>query len=315
MLASPTVAPFRVGEFDAEFCARTPKDQWPLILEFRDAPGFGAALPAYNKHMSAYFSGNVMLNKVVTEAWRFEMLVYALYLFDQRDPTNPRLGLTVSNLEKLCAVQKCASPGRVRTIVGIMWLGGFLKRHKSTSDQRIIHFEPSATFIETVEGWNNRIFQTTDAVFPKDQLAQSHLQLPRLGYEMRNRGAESLLEGWKLLDPFPEVLHFVSADGGWMLLLHCASEALRLGGGTYIAPVSVDLAAFGARYGVSRSHLRRLLEAAYGKGLLNEPPRNGSHIVLSNKMMASYLTCMASELQFYRNHALAGREKLQNEIC
>ena len=304
------VMPFELDQFDAELSVRVTPDEWQRILSFRNARGFSTCLPTYNALMSNYFSGNIMLNKVVTEAWRFEMLVYTLHLYDQRDPDKPRSGLTLSNLEKICAIQKCASPGRVRTIVGIMWLGGFLKRQKSKLDSRIVHFEPSKNFIDIVEGWNHRIFQTIDAVFPDGNLAALHLSHPRFGWEMRKGGAEGLLNGWKMLDPFPEVFHFVSRDGGWMLLLHCANESLRLGNGTHIVPVSVELAGFGARFGVSRSHLRRLLEAAYDEGLLSAPPRNGSSIALAPKTMASYLTCMASELDFFRGHALAAKAAL-----
>jgi hypothetical protein len=43
-----------------------------------------------------------------------------------------------------------------------------------------------------------------------------------------------------------------------MLLLYCVAEALRLGDYKTIAAVTVDLATFGKRFSVSRSHLRRL---------------------------------------------------------
>ncbi|MGL4406516.1 MAG: hypothetical protein ACRCT6_12190, partial [Notoacmeibacter sp.] len=289
---------------------RTTPDDWQRILAFRNCSNFKAALPRYHELMTHFYSGNLMLNKVVTEAWRFEMLVYALHLYDSRDPANPRSGLTLTNLEKICVAQKCASPGRVRAIIGIMWLGGFIKRYRSKLDSRIVHFEPSQDFIAIVEGWNNRIFQIIDAVYPEGKLAECHALHQRFGWEMRKGGAQGLLDGWKLLDPFPEVFHFVSRDGGWMLLLHCAFEALRLGNGTHIAPVSVDLAEFGVRFGVSRSHLRRLLEAAYKSGLLSAPPQNGSHIVLAPELLASYLTCMASELDFFQGHSLAAKVNL-----
>ena len=302
--------PFQIDAFDAEISARMASNEWSRILGFRNAPYFSAALPKYHQLIGTYFSGSVMLNKVVTEAWRFEMLVYALYLYEQRHPAQPRSGLTLSNLEKLCAQQKCASPGRVRAIVGIMWLGGFLNRQKSRTDSRIVQFEPTKKFIGIVEGWNDRIFKTIDTVFPDGNLAQFGLEHPQFGTEMRIRGALGLLKGWKLLDPFPEVNHFLARDGGWMLLLHCAYESLRLGHGTRIVPVGVDLAAFGARYGVSRSHLRRVLESAYEKQLLTEAPRNGSHIALAPKTLASYLSCMASELDYFRGHGLAAKAAL-----
>lgn len=299
---------FSLDCFDHVLEARTDKNEWARLIEMRQKPNFLNALKYYDKLMQPYFSNKVILNKIVTEAWRFEMLVYSLYLYDQRDPQDPRSGLTVTNLERVCMVMNCASPGRVRAILGIMRLGGYLRRIRSHDDSRIVQLEPTPLFIDIVEGWNNRIFQISDSVFASDKLADSHRRNGRLGWEMRNRGCESVMNGWKLLDPFPEVFHFVSKDGGWMLLLHCAATALRLGGDTHIMPVSVDLKSFGAKYGVSRSHLRRLLEDAYEAGLLREPPKNGSNVVLTKELLASYLSCMAAEISFYRGHAIAGRE-------
>lgn len=296
---------FRIDEFDAEFASRTTPDEWQRLLALRNNPKYLQGLYAYSELMPQYFSDNIILNKVVTEVWRFEILVYTLYLYDTRDPSDPRSGLTVSNLQRICARQKCASRGRVMAILGMMGIAGYLRRVKSQRDSRVMQLEPSAAFIAIVEGWNHRICQIIDAITPEGQLTMAHGTHPRFGWEMRRRGAERLLNGWKLLDPFPEVNHFVSKDGGWMLLLTSAAEALRLGGETRIAPVSLDLAAFGARFGVSRSHLRRLLESAHAAGLLDTPPRNGASIQLSRKLLASYLACMAGELANYQEQALA----------
>ena len=301
---------FKLNEFDAELSKRTSAEDWKRIITFRDQPNFPKALPNYHALIGNFFAGKLTLNKAAIEAWRFEMLVYTLYLYDTRDPANPRSGLTLTNLEKICTIQNCASPGRVRAVIGIMWIGGFLKRIRSNRDSRIVHFEPTAKFVDMVEGWNARILQILDVVAPGHDLAKCHMDHPRFGWEMRKRGAEDLLSGWKLLDPFPEVFHFTARDGGWMLLLHCAHEALRLGNGTHIAPVSLDLAAFGKRYGVSRSHLRRVLVSAYEAELLTAEPRNGSHVVLASKTLASYLTCMASEFEFFHRHALATKAAL-----
>lgn len=297
--------PFNLCDYDLVFSSNTTPAEWQRILAFRNQPKFGAALETYHVLMSQYFSDNMMLNKVVTEAWRFEMLVYTLYLYDQRDTANPSSGLTLSNLQRICAKQKCASPGRVLAILGIMRIGGFLHQQKSELDSRVNHLEPTQKFIAIVEGWNNRIFQIIDAVVPQSQLAKAHEVQPRFGWNMRKRGAETMLGGWKLLDPFPEVYHFVASDGGWMLLLHCVAEALRSSAGKLIATVSVDLKPFGKHFGVSRSHLRRLLESAYAERLLDAPPCNGREIKLSARTVAAFLNCMASELSFYRDHAIA----------
>ena len=296
---------FSLDCLDAELRQRNGPEEWARILVLRDHPRFLAGLHRYAELMPAYYENNVMLNKVVTEAWRFQMLVYTLHLYDSRDPADSSTGLTIANLTRICSRQQIASRGRVLAILGIMQLAGYLHRRRSEADARVVYLEPSAEFVGVVEGWNQRILQIIDAIDDTDKLASAHLADPRFGWDMRERGAQTLLAGWKILDPFPEVRHFVNSDGGWMLLLSCTADALRASDGAEIAPVAVDLSNFGKRFGVSRSHLRRLLEQAYRKGLLDASPRNGQHVALSPRLVASFLACVASELGNYRLWALA----------
>lgn len=291
---------FSLDCFDAELEGRNSPEEWRRIVALRNHPRFLRGLFRYAELILPYYAGNLLLNKVVTEAWRFQMLVYALHLYDSRDPADATSGLTFANLTRVCARQNIASRGRVFAILGIMQLAGYVRRQRSEADARVYYFEPSPEFVDVVEGWNQRILQIIDAIDDKADLAAAHRNDPRFGWDMRERGAQTLLGGWKILDPFPEVCHFVNADGGWMLLLSCVADALRASDGAEIAPVSVDLASFGPRFGVSRTHLRSLLNAAHRKGLLEAPPNSGQHIVLAPHLVASFLTCMASELGNYR---------------
>ncbi len=307
---------FRLDCLDAELAARTTPCEWRRITTMRDRPSFLRALHAYGAVMPAYFSDNIILNRVVTEAWRFEMLVYLLYLHDSHRPDDPRSGLTVSNLQRVCAEQGCASRGRVHAILGLMRVARYLRPVPSEQDKRVLRLEPSEGFVSIVEGWNRRIFEIIDAALPEGRLALSHASHPRFGWRMRWHGAETVLAGWKLLDPFPEVAHFVSRDGGWMLLLTCVDEALRASGGEEIAPVALNLQAFGRRFGVSRSHVRRLLESAHAADLLDAPPHNGAKILLAPRLVAAFLACMASELSNYRLWGLRAQDDLGlNPAC
>jgi hypothetical protein len=157
-------------------------------------------------------------------------------------------------------------------------------------------FIPTEKFIGVVEGWNRAILRCIDTIEPHGNLAHCHATHPRFGWNMRERGAQVLLAGWIPLKPFPETVPFISSQGGFMLLLHSVAETLRQGGRNTIVPVAIDLVPFGKRFGVSRTHLRRLLEQAYAQGLLTAPPRNGSNIVLSQRLLCSFVSWMASEL-------------------
>lgn len=301
---------FVCSTFDTEFSGRTTQEDWQRTVETRSQPNFVNSVLNYHAHLALRTDGNKILNKISAEAQRYALLAYTLYLHDTRDPKDPRSGLTSTNLEKLCAKQKCASPGRVRTYIGLMWIAGYLKRFQSPQDSRKIHFEPTKKLIDNIEAWNQEIFKTIDLIFPGGALATRHLNEPFFGSQMRIGGVAQCLSGLRPFDQFPEVYHFISRDAGWMLLINCVGQTMRAPKENLTVSVSIDLAGFGKRYGVSRSHLRRLLESSFALGLLEEPPLNGTNIVLSRKLVAAYFTSMAAELQFYRRNALTGNAKI-----
>jgi hypothetical protein len=299
-----------LNRFDAAFSARTTPAEWQRILSVRDHPRYLDGVALYDEIVPAVFAGNFVLSKAVTEISRFKTIVLTLHLHDTADPADPTTGLTLSRLQRLCKAYALASPGSVTAFLGVLFVAGYLRRQRSDRDRRVIHLEPTEKFVAVVESWNRAIVRSLDAIEPEMRLAEAHAGHPRFGWDMRERGAQFLLDGWKPLDPFPEAMHFVACDGGWMLLCHCVAEILRQGERREIVPVAVDLAEFGRRFGVSRSHLRRVLESAYQKGLLVEPPRNGRHVLMSERLLASCLGAQAFELGTYRACAHAVQSEL-----
>ena len=291
-----------IAMYDALFASRTTAEDWARIAAFRNSPNFLDGVRRHEGVMQPFFAYNLILNRVVTEVWRFQMLVFTLYLHDTRDPLNPRTGLTVANLRKICAQLALASPGRVYAFLNIMKLGGYLSAVRSTVDSRVVHLEPTALFNGIVEEWNSNIFASIDAAVPEAGLVALRSRHAELGRQMRTSGAEGLLAGWDALAPFPEVHHFASSDGGWMMMEHLVLQSMR--GETRIRtePVALNMRAAAKRFGSSRSNLVRALEAGYERGLLDAPPRGGSHIVLSSRMTCAFLAFMASYLGYFLQH-------------
>ncbi|ATC32991.1 hypothetical protein CA606_11995 [Caulobacter vibrioides] len=312
MLADDTGIPVDLTCLDEAFAQRMPAEEWARIKVIRDAPTLFDALDVNHALLSPYYADHLLLNKVVTEGRRFEMLVYLLYLEATVSAEDPRSGLTNANFRRICVRQNVCSPNRASVVLGIMRLAGFVTDARDDGgDARVARLAVTPKFMETVEGWNQAMLTFVDAAVPGDDLAGAHARIPGLGRGMRINGGRALLDGWHLLPPFPEARMMIDRDGGWMLLMHLAYESLRQGQRRVIAPVSVDLAAFGRRFGVSRSHLRRLLEEVHQAGLLAAPPRNGAHIQLTPQLLASYMTCLASEIDFYRRMTLAALADLQ----
>ncbi len=295
---------WKIDRFDAIFAARIESRpgtiQWEAIKAFRDGPAFLDAVMRYDAISGPFYGNQFILNKVVPEAWRFQMIVFLLHLHDTRDQADPRSGLTFANFQRVCAKLELASAGRAFAFLNIMRVGGYLARSPSASDRRIVRLEPTPQFMATVERWNDGIFQLIDTAQPAAGLVAARARMPELGRMMRQHSAEKILAGWQPLAAFPEVEHFAARDGGWMLLGRAAALSLQRGAGE---PVAIDLNAFGKEFGASRTQLRRILESAHEAGLLEAPPQNGTSIRLSSQLYCAFTTWLALYLASYHDSA------------
>ena len=161
---------WQIDRFDAIFAARVGSRpgtiQWEAIKAFRDAPTFPEAIEQYDTISGPFYGNQFILNKVVPEAWRFQMIVFLLHLHETRDLADPRGGLTFANFQRVCAQLELASAGRAFAFLNIMRVGGYLARSPSASDRRIVRLEPTPQFMATVDQWNDGIFTLIDTAQP-----------------------------------------------------------------------------------------------------------------------------------------------------
>ena len=153
-------------QHDALFASRTTPSEWARIVEFRDLPNFLEAVRRHEGSMAPLLMGHPFLNKIATETWRFQILVFALFLDATREPTNPRTGLTTANLQAICSRAKLASPGRVSAFLNILKLAGYLSSLRCAADQRVVHLIPTDKLMEVVEAWTVNIFAVIDTALP-----------------------------------------------------------------------------------------------------------------------------------------------------
>ena len=295
---------FSISDFDAVFSKRTTADDWSRILKQRDFPNFIDAIAIYDEIISVNFLDNRLLNTIMREAWRFQMLVFAMDLYERHELANPRSGLTVGNLQRLCAEKKVASPGRVLALLNVLQTAGYMKRVQSRVDRRIFYLEPTTGLTEAVAKWDQSILYLLDSVPPTGNFVVQSDIYPTLRSETRRIATKQRLQGWAPLTPFPEILSFFEVDGGWALLKNCIAQGLKHDGGLHIEAVNLNLQRFGNDVGVSRSNLLRTLERGYSQGLLQSPPRNGKEILLSPKLICAYVGWLASYIDNYRSGAL-----------
>ena len=304
--------PLILDRFDDDFSSRARPEDWQILKGLRDHPRYLDGVIAYDDLLPEIFANNIALNRLVTQVERMHTIAFTLHLYDTFDPSDPTTGLTVSRLQHLCTVHNLASNGGVVAFMALMTVAGYLSRQRSALDRRVVHYAPTPKFMDPVNRWTRAILASLDAIEPGAQLAAAFDAHPRFGWDMREASVQAILGGWAPTAPFPEAAHFINAHGGWMLMCHATAILLRDGGCKEIVPISIDLANLGKRFGVSRSHLRRLLEGGYEQGLLDAPPRNGSHVLLSPRLVAACLSAQAGELATHRRSAHWARDRLRS---
>ncbi len=78
-------------------------------------------------------------------------------------------------------------------------------------------YEPTEKFVGVIEAWTNKLLQIVDAI-------SRVIDWPCIIVSIRCSGADAQARhggdarGWRALEPFPEVSHFIHSDAGWMLL-------------------------------------------------------------------------------------------------
>lgn len=287
---------------DAHFAGRASDEEWARITAFRARPRFLDGVRRHAGAMQPFFAQSMILNKVVVEAWRFQMLVLTLWLDETYDIHDARSGLTVANLQRLCAQMKIASPGRVFAFIQLMRAGAFLTRAPAGADARVVRFVPTPRFMEIVEEWNTNIFAAIDATAGNTRLADLARAQPDLGRNMRTSGGAALIAGWDAMGPFPEFEFFAGCDGGFLMMEYIVVRAIGDDGHVRAGPVDVDLHRRARDFGGSRSNLTRLLDRALDAGMLAEPHAMGRNVVLTPRTICAFLGFIASFLAFFEEH-------------
>ncbi len=266
----PTPASTHAGETAASHPAPFGPDgpSPEAIAALRAHPRFAEAWRTAHIGFTDLWQGNRILNSLVNDRARWHISLFAVHLHLLSRPNDPRSGLTVSRMTALCVEQKFCSPGRAKAMLMLMRVFGYLAPAPNEADRRLRRLVPTERLMALHRERNRRLFQAIAMVLPacaEAFAAQSH---PDFTGHFVCRYCEQFLTGFRFIDGIPDMRFFVDRNAGIMILSH-----MMLSGeadDTYppSLPVSVPLSTVCRRFGVSRAHVRRLLQGAETQGLV-----------------------------------------------
>jgi hypothetical protein len=270
--SGPSFEPVTAASVHASERARSHERQLgPEALAALQAhPRFAAAHRTASAGMIALWHGNRILNSLVNDRGRLMISLFAVHLHLLSRPNDPHSGLTVSRMTALCSEQKFCSPGRAKAMLMLLRAFGHLVPAPNEADRRLRRLVPTERLMALHRERYRRLFEAIAMVLPECAEAFSAQTHPDFTARFVCRYCEHFLAGFRFMDVVPEMRLFVERNAGIMVLC-----SMLLSGETDdvyppTLPISVSSSALSRRFGVSRAHVRRLLQDAVNEGLLEK---------------------------------------------
>jgi hypothetical protein len=276
-------------------------------------PRFTEACRSAAAGLVALYQGERIINQVMPDRIRYIISVFALHLHFAGRPNDPSSGLTASRLCKLCVERKICSTGRAEAMLAIMRSYGHLVPAPSESDRRLRRLVPA----EPLFAWHRKrctfFFEAAAKVLPDNADALAALDAPEFMPKFIRHLAKTHAEGFHYVAYVPDVRMFFERDAGGPILM---SIALAGGSDDTFPPsrsISVSHLAIARDFGVSRMHVRRVIQEGVRAELLERAGPSGNELNVSPRLRDGVRRVLAAYLAHYTHCARLAFAEIRQE--
>ena len=253
-------------------------------------PHFLTARTAYVGAVLDLYEGDAFLNRLLLEAGRqitFNMIVGLHFGHDEADrATWPTMRL----LKERMVVFGLSSPRRIDDLVSRLAHFGFLEQLPSRRDGRVRILTPTAKMISLDQDWLSAHYVPLQVMFPDPGYS------PAIGRDPAFQRAQRLVAlgfsalGAQILAGNPDMMLFLNRDAGVMILIKLVHLAAAAGAD------GLSYADIGDLFGVSRTHVRTILQDAERAGLVGLSGRGGQLVELKPSVLQAFDRFVAASM-------------------
>lgn len=258
-----------------------------LRLSFEEIvshPRLPEARRVYLKSFSEVYGGDPFLVRLLLQAGRFFVFHSAAVLEAAQDPSRRDTWFTVAALKQQLAMFGYASPRQIDHLLARLCEVGFIEQSRARDDRRV-------RLLATTNKLRSHHTEWLAAHYvPLARLYSDHDYSPVLS---RNRDFHALHcraclpftpVGARLMMTLPDTLLFFAHAAGPLIQNALLKAAMDAGDPAAAIPY-MEVA---DRFGVSRTHVRNLMNSAQSAGLVNIVGRGGRSIEILPRHWASY---------------------------
>ncbi|WP_155951345.1 hypothetical protein [Rhizobium mesoamericanum] len=260
----------------------------------QEHPSFHAALRLYADLVTENFEKTYALTRIISEEARYLISIAWLAMHYSRDPHDPSSGATTARLQAFAERFGLAGPNRVAALVAIMKHADFLHQIRVTSDRRIKRIEPTAHGLAVAAA------VTTATLRPMQMLSSEYDYLQIMGADPEFAGryySEAIrlyANGCRLVLALPEYDLFSKQNAGREVMFKLWI-ALTNKGPAEPAVISCPYNQLANSFGVSRGHMRRMIEKGQEQGLFVVRAPGGQAIEILPRFIHLHLTVTSIE--------------------
>lgn len=229
-------------------------------------PSFHAALRLQAELVTENFERTFALTRIISEEARYLICIALLAMHHSRDPHDPSSGATLSRLQAFAERFGLAGPNRVAALVALIKHVGYLNQIRAPSDRRVKRLEPTERGLAIAEA------MTVVTLRPMQMLSDRHdyLKVMRADPDFAGRYYSENLrlygDGVRIVLALPEYHLFAMQNAGREVMFKLWI-ALTDKGSVEPTVVSCPYSHLAKSFGVSRGHVRRMIEQGEEQGL------------------------------------------------
>lgn len=250
--------------------------QWfrQRIGDLRGNPGFGAAAMHVARSAVQLFEGRYLVNKAMANVSRqtVGMAILSSY-FGQAEKT----GTFLSSIQTLTTAMGVCSKNTAAANVALLDRLGLVVRVENPKDRRWMYIQPTEELISAARDYHRIFLTAADALFPPGNYRALYDRDQSVQERSFSVGLYSYIALHTSVFNFEHSRVFMGTDGGTILLFKLMSlegPGWQAGNSTVEFPYEE----IGASFGLSRTHVRRLMNNAEAAGFVRLLQKGGRQV-------------------------------------
>ncbi len=259
----------------------------PLRLTLEDIvshPRLPEARKVYFDHFLKVYDGDPFLVRLVIESGRFLVFHLVVVLEAAHDPERRESWATLKRLKEQISLFGFASDRHIDQLVKRLCAVGFLELRAADQDRRVRLLSTTEKLRAHHRDWFAAHYAPLATLYPDHDYGPAVRRDPEFYAAHLSMCLPFMPVAAKLMATIPDVMLFLNHAGGSMVMTALLRAAME----TNDPHAALAYAEVGDRFGISRTHVRRLLVEAQDAGLVKLHERGGHRVEILQRFWTSH---------------------------